>query len=182
MSTSGRFVVRQVPWEHPDAAELRAAMATEVGPRYAHRRGQLPPEASGHNDVDPETVHATIVVYSSDDSAVGTALASEAVPVGHAALRWNDGELELKRMFVAAQSRGTGVAQALLRASEEAALAAGSARLILQTGDLQPDAVRLYVKEGYHRIPRFPPYTHELLAYSNCFAKNLLPDAEPGVD
>ena len=159
-------MVRHVPWEDPDALKLREAMAEEVGPRYAHRRGQLPPEASGHNDVDPETVHTTIVVRAGDGS-----------PVGHAALRWNNGELELKRMFVTAESRGTGVAQALLRASEEAALAAGSARLILQTGDLQPDAVRLYEKEGYHRIPCFPPYTHELLAYSNCFAKNLAADA-----
>ncbi|WP_040584635.1 GNAT family N-acetyltransferase [Segniliparus rugosus] len=163
MPKPGRLVVRHVPWAHPDAQLLRDAMAAEVGPRYAARRTLLPPEASGHNDVDPETVHATLVAYSEDGA-----------PVGHAALRWNDGELELKRMFVAAQSRGTGVAQALLRASEESASAAGSARLILQTGDLQPDAVRLYEKEGYHRIPRFPPYTHELLAYSNCFAKNLL--------
>lgn len=170
-------MVLHVPWEHPDAVALREAMADEVGPRYAHRRGRLPPEASGHNDVDPATVHTTIVVR-----AGAAAPGGETWPVGHAALRWNNGELELKRMFVAPASRGTGAAQALLRAAEEAALAAGSARLILQTGDLQPDAVRLYEKEGYHRIPRFPPYTHELLAYSNCFAKDLAADARLSAD
>jgi hypothetical protein len=39
------------------------------------------------------------------------------------------------------------------------------------TGDRQPDAVRLYEREGYTPIPIFPPY--EELPFSRCFEKVL---------
>lgn len=147
--------VVEVPWDHPDAEALRAAMAAEVGPRYADRAAGMARTKANH--VDPETVHRTILVYAGDQA------------VGHAAVRWNGGDLELKRMFVQAEHRGTGVSTALLVASEDAAREAGLPRLILQTGDRQPDAVRLYEKSGYTRIPIFPPY--EEMPYSNTFEK-----------
>ncbi|MFF2087083.1 GNAT family N-acetyltransferase [Nocardia sp. NPDC058176] len=149
--------VHTVDWDNPDAETLRAEMAAEVGPRYAYLdlagRGLAP------NAVDTETVHRTFVAYGDSE------------PAGHAALRWNDGELELKRMFVRPAYRGSGTATALLRAAEDAVRAAGLPRMILQTGHLQPDAVRFYERSGYHRIPLFAPY--HVLPKSNCFARNL---------
>ncbi|MCU1689491.1 MAG: hypothetical protein JWN20_1419, partial [Jatrophihabitantaceae bacterium] len=106
-----------------------------------------------------------------DIAYVGVAYTADGIPVGHAALRWLNGELELKRMFVAATHRGAGVSVALLKAIEEAAVRLGGKRIILQTGDRQPDAVRLYEKFGYTPIPIFAPY--EALTYSLCFEKLL---------
>ena len=153
---------RAVEWDHPDAEALRAAMSAEVGPRYADRTALM--SKTRANAVDETTVHRTFVVYSRDSEGVEHA-------VGHAALRWNGSDLELKRMFVEPDHRGTGVSAALLEASENAARDQGLRRLILQTGDRQPDAVRLYEKSGWTRIPVFPPY--EVLPFSNTFEKRL---------
>lgn len=122
-------------------------MAREVGPRYSDRVSTA--DRAATNAVDPTSVFLTVVVYT----AAGATDNREAV--GHAALRWNGDDLELKRMFVTVEHRGTGVSTALLSAVEDAARKAGRPRLILQTGDRQPDAVRLYEKSGYSRIPIF---------------------------
>jgi GNAT superfamily N-acetyltransferase len=101
------------------------------------------------------------------------AYSSSGLPVGHAALRWLDGDLELKRMYVVPSHRGRGVSESLLVDVEEAAGRLGARRIVLQTGDRQPDAVRLYEKSGYTPIPIFAPY--EALTYSHCFKKLLTP-------
>lgn len=154
------LITRAVEWNHPDAVALRDAMAAEVGPRYADRDALM--ARTGANAVDEDAVHRTFVVYRRDADGVEQA-------VGHAALRWNGGDLELKRMFVHTDHRGTGVSAALLLASESAARDQGLGRLILQTGDRQPDAVRLYEKSGYTRIPVFAPY--DALPFSITFEK-----------
>lgn len=156
------LTIRAVDWDHSDAEALRAAMAAEVGPRYADRAALMAKTQA--NAVDESSVHRTFLVYRRDSEGVEQA-------VGHAALRWNGSDLELKRMFVHPDHRGTGVSTALLAASENAARDQGLSRLILQTGDRQPDAVRLYEKSGYARIPVFPPY--EVLPFSNTFEKRL---------
>ncbi|MEN0138348.1 MAG: GNAT family N-acetyltransferase [Rhodococcus sp. (in: high G+C Gram-positive bacteria)] len=160
-ATRTEFVVRTASWSDPDAVTLRAAMAAEVGPRYSDRVSDTVRAAT--NAVDPESVHLTVLVYVRD------AESAEPRAVGHAALRWNGEDLELKRMYVVKEERGTGVSTALLSAVENAARDARRPRLILQTGDRQPDAVRLYEKSGYSRIPTFSPY--EALPFSNCFEK-----------
>ncbi|MFC7386777.1 GNAT family N-acetyltransferase [Sphaerisporangium rhizosphaerae] len=154
------FAVRAVPYDDPGAEELRTAMEAEMGLRYADRLadpGHLPPGMK----VRAETVLYTGVAF--DGGA----------PVGHVTLRRLGEEVELKRMYVAPSHRGSGVARALLAAAEEAARALGAPRIILQTGDRQPDAVRVYEREGYTRVPIFPPY--ESLDYSLCFEKALAP-------
>ncbi|PBC44995.1 GNAT family N-acetyltransferase [Rhodococcus sp. ACS1] len=160
-ATRTELVVRTAQWSDPDAVTLRAAMAAEVGPRYSDRVSDAVRATT--NAVDPESVHVTILLYVSDIEA------AEPRAVGHAALRWNGDDLEVKRMFVVKEHRGTGVSTALLSAVEDAAREVRRPRLILQTGDRQPDAVRLYEKSGYSRIPIFSPY--EALPFSNCFEK-----------
>jgi GNAT superfamily N-acetyltransferase len=63
------------------------------------------------------------------------------------------------------------VARGLLAAAERAARELGAARVILHTGDRQPEAIRLYEREGYTRIPIYPPYTS--MTWSTCFEKPL---------
>lgn len=148
-----------VDWDHPDAETLRGEMSAEVGPRYAHLEAELGARGLAPHSIDRESVHQTFVAYVADEL------------VGHAALRWNADDLELKRMFVRRAYRGTGAATALLHAAESTAREAGLARMILQTGHLQPDAVCFYERSGYHRIPLFAPY--HVLPQSNCFARSL---------
>ena len=155
--------IREVSWTHPDAEALRGEMAAEVGPRYSDRVSTA--DRAAANSVDPQSVHLTVVVYANDSGREG----DELQPVGHATLRWNGADLELKRMFVKPSHRGGGVSTLILDTVEDAARKAGRPRLILQTGDRQPDAVRLYEKSGYSRIPIFSPY--EVMPFSNCFEK-----------
>ncbi|WP_219927662.1 GNAT family N-acetyltransferase, partial [Microbacterium sp. HMWF026] len=93
--------------------------------------------------------------------------------VGHAALRALGEELEVKRVFVQRRARGSGASRALMAALEDLAVERGANRLILQTGDRQPEAITLYQRIGYHPIETFPPYVR--FAGSRCFAKTLTP-------
>ncbi|MET8042675.1 GNAT family N-acetyltransferase [Micromonospora sp. NPDC005215] len=148
-------------WDDPDASALRSAMTTELRQRYADRPTDpihLPPARA----LAPTSVAWTGVAYTAD-----------ATPVGHAALRWHGPDLELKRMYVLPAYRGCGVAEILLDAVWEAAGQLGAARIVLQTGDRQPDAIRRYERAGYEPIPVFPPY--DVLPYSRCFALAVRP-------
>lgn len=64
----------------------------------------------------------------------------------------SDGVAEIKRMYVRPEARGRGVAAALLRTLEEAALALGYPRVRLDTGPKQVTAQRLYRSAGYAEI------------------------------
>ncbi|MEW2303010.1 GNAT family N-acetyltransferase [Streptomyces sp. NPDC006655] len=83
---------------------------------------------------------------------------------------------ELKRMYVAPEVRGCGVARRLLDEAERTAIALGHSEMRLETGVHQPEAIALYTRAGYHPIPNYPPYEHKAL--SRCYAKHLpLPGA-----
>ncbi|CAO5158028.1 Acetyltransferase [Frankia sp. AiPs1] len=148
--------VEAVSWDDPVAAALRDAMGAEMRLRYADRLAHRPPP--GERAIVGETVVYTGVAYT-----------VEGLPVGHAALRWLRGDLELKRMYVVPSHRGRGTSGPLLTAVEQVAHGLGGGRIILQTGDRQPDAERMYTRAGYNRIPIFAPY--EELTYSRCYEK-----------
>lgn len=69
--------------------------------------------------------------------------------------RLPDGACEIKRMYVAPEARGRGVARALLHALEDEARRLGYAVARLDTGPQQPHARRLYESEGYAEIANF---------------------------
>ncbi|MEV0755167.1 GNAT family N-acetyltransferase [Streptosporangium sp. NPDC050280] len=156
---AGLVEVRPVGWDDAAAVALRGAMTEEMDARYADLLAVIGLVPDGMN-VEPETVAYTGVAY-----------VAEGVAVGHVALRRLGGDLELKRMFVTPSHRGTRVARALLAAAEDAARALGAPRVVLQTGPRQPDAVRMYEREGYTPVPVFPPY--DRLPGSLCFEKPL---------
>lgn len=145
----------RVAWDHPDAVALRDAMTAEVAAIYFHTRSSA--NRDGNMGVDPGTVLATVLVYAGE------------VPVGHAALRRLDGELEIKRMYVPTAHRGTGIAEDLLAEMEQIARDEGARRIILHTGTRQDAAIALYARHGYTEIPLYPPYLD--LPDSVCFEK-----------
>ncbi len=79
--------------------------------------------------------------------------------------------VEVKRVFVPAAYRGRGVARAVLAELEVWARELGHRAVVVETGVLQPEAIRLYETSGYERIANYPPY--EGVKESVCFRKNL---------
>ncbi|MEN9420177.1 MAG: hypothetical protein RI988_3798 [Pseudomonadota bacterium] len=74
-------------------------------------------------------------------------------------------------MFVTAAERSKGVARAVLKNIEEHARLQGFRRLVLETGNRQLPAIRLYESSAFIRIPPFGAYAND--PTSVCFAKDL---------
>jgi GNAT superfamily N-acetyltransferase len=80
-------------------------------------------------------------------------------------------EVEIKRMYVAPSARRLGLARLVLSALEERAVALGATRIVLETGQRQPEAITLYQSAGYEPIDGFGHYRDAPLSLS--FAKRL---------
>ena len=74
-------------------------------------------------------------------------------------------------MFVTAAARNQSVGRAVLRSIEEHARLQGFRRLVLETGNRQLPAIRLYESSAFIRIPPFGSYANDPI--SVCFAKDL---------
>ena len=97
----------------------------------------------------------------------------DAIPAGCGCFKPFSGDtVEIKRMFVPASYRGKGVARAVLFELESWAAELGYRSAVVETGVLQPEAIRLYEAAGYVRIPNYPPY--EDVKESVCFRKSLI--------
>lgn len=84
---------------------------------------------------------------------------------------YSDGVAEIKRMFVRPEYRSRGIAGTMLNELENWAIEAGYSECILETGLKQPEAVRLYEKSGYTRIPNYGQY--EGVENSVCMRKEI---------
>lgn len=149
-----QFSIEVEHFDSPDAQRLRAAQRLEIDRAYG-------------GDTEPgekPTADSIAVFFVARDEA-GTPLACGGLRVVA------DGITEIKRMYVRPESRGSGVAAALLRRLEEAALDLGSPALVLETGNEQKRAVGFYEREGFTRIANFGPYVGAPL--SICYSKVL---------
>ncbi|GAA2162089.1 MULTISPECIES: GNAT family N-acetyltransferase [Glycomyces] len=155
MPATAAWTIEARAWDDPEGAALRAGQRAELDERYGcddHEPGPLP---------SAEDVAVFLMAFGPDGKAVGCG-----------ALRALDAvSAEVKRMYVVPGSRGSGVAAALLAALEDAARDRGWTTVKLETGDAQPDAIRFYEREGYHRIPRFGHYVDWDI--SVCYEKSL---------
>ena len=82
----------------------------------------------------------------------------DGVAVGCGGVAFEEDFAELKRMYVRPRARGSGVASAILGRLEAEARDRGYRRLVLETGDVQFAAVRLYERAGFTRCPPFGHY------------------------
>jgi GNAT superfamily N-acetyltransferase len=94
------------------------------------------------------------------------------IPMGCGAIKdFSPGVMELKRMFVLPDSRGRGIASAVLSELEKWATELSCVKCILETGKRQTAAVSLYSKNNYHPIPNYGQYIG--VDNSLCFEKEL---------
>jgi putative acetyltransferase len=71
---------------------------------------------------------------------------------------------EIKRMYVRPQFRGLGFGRSILNHLADYARSQGIALLRLETGVHQREAIGLYVRMGFHRIPPFGHYKEDPLS------------------
>jgi putative acetyltransferase len=145
--------------ERPDAQDsltLLAALRGELAEKY-------PDELRGVA-LSPDELMIPGAVF------VVARLSGKAVGCG--AIRpLETGVAEVKRMFVVAGARGHGIGHAVLAQLETLARKMGYAKLRLETGLKQPEAIALYRKAGYGPYPCYGPYATNPL--SVCFEKRL---------
>jgi GNAT superfamily N-acetyltransferase len=149
---------RYTPWERDD----------DPPPEEMHVPGARPAPAAAPPDdpawaVDPRDVlrpRGAFVAVHLDGEAVGCG-AVRPLPAGDPAIA------EIKRMYTAPAARGRGVARALLRHLVAVATELGYAQVVLETGTRQPEAMALYVSEGWVPLAPYGQYCGEHL--SRCF-------------
>ncbi|MGW1542592.1 GNAT family N-acetyltransferase [Streptomyces sp. NPDC002309] len=156
--------IRRVSFDHPDAVKLNDEVQAEYHERYGDGGDATVLDAS---DFRPPN-GAYLIAYDESDRPVATGgwRRQDENTEGN-----EDGDAELKRMYVIRDLRGRGLARRMLTALEEDARAAGRVRMVLETGTEQPEAIALYTSSGYEPCAKFGYYRfHES---SRCFAKAL---------
>ena len=159
MNGVGGVAVTVVPWDDDDVARLRDEQQAEIYQRYQQR--DIEP------DLLPEEMLGTLLV-TVDGEAAGCGSLRDGMGYG-------EGYGELKRMYVRPPLRGRGLGGRILAELVRIAKAGGLTRLILETGELQPEAIRLYRRGGFRRIANYGPYTD--VPTSICYGRWLVPDA-----
>ncbi len=141
----------------PEAQELLSGFVTEVMQRYAS-----PPADVGY--FDPQLVsvpRSTFLVARVDGRAVGC---GALVPM-------DDDIVEIKRMFVPSPERKRGYATQILNELQRLARDFNYDAIRLETGVKQPEAIALFGRAGFYRIPNFKPFEDDASAV--CFEKKI---------
>lgn len=157
MSVNNLEIVRS-QLESPEAQALIRELNAELQARY-------PEPGANHFRVDAEELApgrgAFLVGYV------------DGVPVACGAIRKHDeSTAEIKRMYVMPAARGKGLSRQILSALEAEGRALGVRRLVLETGPRQVEALALYERAGFVKIPLFGEYLNSP-KFSVCMEKEL---------
>lgn len=94
------------------------------------------------------------------------------MPISCGAIKEYDKKsMEIKRMFTSVEKRGRGIALMILMELEKWANELHYERCVLETGIKQPEAIRLYTKNGYQLIPNYGQYVG--VEACKCFEKKV---------
>ena len=106
--------------------------------------------------------HAFYAQFNKID-AIKNALVAymENKPVACGAFKpFGDKAVEIKRMYVQPDYRGQGIAKKIVGELENWAAELGLQSSVLETGQNQPEAIGLYQKLGYKKIPNYGQYAN----------------------
>lgn len=127
--------------DHADFRHLVTLLDHDLQQRYGAEQAFF----DQFNKLDQ--IRHVVVVYEGDE------------PIGCGAIKaYTPAIAEVKRMFVKPTFRGRGIALHVLAALEQWAHELGYSSCILETGNKQPEAIRLYEKAGYTVIPNYGQY------------------------
>ena len=117
--------------------------------------------------------HSFYAQYNKIDQINFVVLAYENdVPVACGAIKeYAPDTMEVKRMYTLPDCRGKGIASQVLSELETWAAELSYRKCILETGKKQPEAIRLYQKNGYHNVPNYGQYIG--IENSVCFEKEV---------
>ncbi|HVT28810.1 MAG TPA: GNAT family N-acetyltransferase [Lacipirellulaceae bacterium] len=144
--------------DSPDAACLIEELETHLGSLYP-----------------PECRHGFSVERLIAESVAFFVLRVRGEAAGCGGIKLFDREYgEVKRLYVRPKFRGCGFGTLILSRLGEHALTEGITTLRLETGAHQTEAIQLYEREGFRRIPLFGPYTNspESLYYEKLIEPN----------
>lgn len=102
-----------------------------------------------------------VVAYDANGVAVGCGAMKE----------YEEGIMEIKRMFVPVNKRGNGIAGIILSELQLWAKELGYKKCILETGDKMIEAIGLYKKNDFQIIPNYGQYAD--VESSICFEKRI---------
>lgn len=155
------FHLESVDVDDPRAVALRGILDEDLDERYRDADADDSPEVAAKRAaalaVHREQIVATLLAIDADDT-----------PIGHVMLRRLGDEWELKRLIVVEAARRRGVGRALTAEVVDLARRAGARRVILQSGRMQPESLRVYAAAGFTPIPVYEPYV-ETMPRSLCF-------------
>ena len=133
-------------------------LVTELDADLAIRDGEEHAFYHQFNKID--MIKHVIVVYENE------------VPLGCGAIKEIEAQtVEVKRMYTKPSIRGKGVGTKVLKALEQWAGELSYKRCILETGKKQPEAIALYLKNGFVPIANYGQYKG--VENSLCFEKKL---------
>jgi len=121
-------------------------------------------------DGDDHTFYAQ---YNKSDNIKYVLVAyDQELPIACGAIKEYDQDtMEIKRMFVRLGYRNQGLASLILKALEQWCQELHYTQCMLETGINQPEAIRLYEKNNYTKIPNYGQYIN--VENSFCFLKLL---------
>lgn len=121
-----------------------------------------------YRDTDARTEPFDPATLAGEGSALLALEEAGALLACGALKRLGPGTAEIKRMYTVPEARGRGLGRQILEGLIERGRALGYARLVLETGDLQAGAIRLYEAVGFTRIPNYGYYAD--IEGSRCYA------------
>lgn len=121
----------------------------------AYMQALYPPDSKHLAAAETLAAPDTVFLVARRDGEVLGSIAFRIIAPDHA---------EMKRMFVRADARGHGLGRRLLDALEETARGRRIARISLETGIRQPEAIGLYRTAGYRECPPFAGYAPDPLS------------------
>ncbi len=120
----------------------------------------------------PESRHGYSIEKLIRENVAFFVARADEVPVGCGGVQLFGTEYaEVKRMYVRPQFRGAGFSKQILNHLTEYTRQHGLTVLRLETGIYQKEAIGLYEKMGFQRIPPFGPYRDDPV--SVCYEKRL---------
>ncbi|MFL0249645.1 GNAT family N-acetyltransferase [Clostridium neuense] len=127
--------------KNSDFLKLIKLLDDDLNGRY----GELQKQFDKHNKVD--CINDVIVIYK------------DKLPAACGGFKeYASDTIELKRIFVAKDSRRQGLSKLVIKELEELARKKGYRHAVLETGKKQFEAINLYKNAGYSEIQNYGPY------------------------